>query len=53
MWQNSTPGDNDLNKIEFILPEDASTQIIAFLANWFLKKRFIKILIYIFFIISI
>lgn len=49
-WPNSTLGDNDLNKIEFTLPKDASTQIIAFLAYWILKRRFKKILIYIFFI---
>lgn len=33
---------HDLNKLEFILPEDASTQVQAFLANWFLRRRFLK-----------
>lgn len=35
------PQDQDLNELEFSLPYDSSTQITAFLANWFLK-RFLK-----------
>ena len=34
------PGDYGLNKFESTLPEDASKQVTAFLAYWFLLRRF-------------
>lgn len=37
------PGNHDLNELELILADDASTHLIAFLANWFLRGRLIKI----------
>lgn len=40
MWLRFTSGDYDLNKRESSLPEDASTQRTAFLANWFLRRKF-------------
>lgn len=30
-----TPEDHDFNKYESTLPEDALTQVSAYLANWF------------------
>lgn len=38
MRPNPTPGDQDLNKLESTLSEDASIQITAFLANRFLRR---------------
>lgn len=34
-WPLFTPEDHDFNKFESKLPEDALTQVSAFLANWF------------------
>lgn len=41
----SYPGDHDLYKLEptCTLPEDASTQATACLANWSLQRRILKI----------
>lgn len=39
---HSIPGDHDLNKHENTVPEDASKQVIAFLAKWFFRKGFLK-----------
>ena len=33
------PGDHNLYKLEFTLPEDASTLVTACLADWFLRRR--------------
>lgn len=41
-----TPGDYDLNKLEPTLPEDAFTQVTAFLTGHFLTKLY-KIFFYI------
>lgn len=38
-----TTGDQDLNKLESTLTEDASTPFAIFLAIWFLKKYHLKI----------
>lgn len=40
------PEGHDLNKLEFTLPEDSSTQVTAFLAKWGFR-RFFKIFLYI------
>lgn len=37
LWPHPIPSDYDLNKLVYTLPEDASTQIIDFLAKWFLR----------------
>jgi len=42
LWPHLTTRDNDLNKLESTLSEDASTQVSAFLAKWFLRRRFLK-----------
>lgn len=48
--QNSTfppfhcisPGDHGMNELKYLIhvPEDASMQVLAFLATWFLRKKF-------------
>lgn len=38
---------NDLNKLEFSVPENASKQVTTCMVNWFLI-RFLKIFLYIF-----
>lgn len=35
-------GDHCLNKVESIVPKDASTQVSAFLAKWFISGRILK-----------
>lgn len=40
MWPYSNPGDHDLNKFKSTLPENAATQVRAFLAKWFEKENF-------------
>ena len=42
MWPNLIPGDNDLYKHESTPFEVASTQVSAFLAKWFMRRRFMK-----------
>lgn len=37
-----TPENHDLNKLESTSPEDASTQVSNFLANWFMRKKILK-----------
>lgn len=39
----SYPGIHDLNKLKSSQPEDAFTQICAFLSQWFLRRSFSKI----------
>lgn len=39
---------NDLNKLEFSVPENASKQVTTCMVNWFLIRRFLKIFLYIF-----
>lgn len=34
------PGDHELNKFKYILPEDAISQVSSFLANRFLRRLF-------------
>lgn len=41
-----TPWDHDLNRLESKLPEDASIQVKASLATWFLRRRFKNIFIF-------
>lgn len=49
-WPHPTPGDYDMNKLSSVLPEGASIQVSAFLANWFwedffkMSTNFVKIL---------
>ena len=43
LWPHPTPGGHDFHKLEFTLPEDASTQVSAFLVLWFMRRRFLKI----------
>ena len=33
LWPHPTPGGHDFHNFEFTLPEDASTQVSAFLAD--------------------
>lgn len=39
--------EHDLKKIEFTLPKDASIQCLSIAANWFLRKIFSEIFIFI------
>ena len=39
---HSTPGGHDLNKLEFPLYQEAFVEISAFLAQWFLRRRFLN-----------
>ena len=43
MWPHPTPRDHDFHNFESTLPEDASTQVSAFLADYFLRRRILKI----------
>ena len=43
LWPHPTPGGNDFQNFESTLPEDAVTQVSAFLADYFLRRRFFKI----------
>lgn len=40
LWLHPTPEDNDWNKYQSKLPEEASTQFTAFMADWFLRRIF-------------
>lgn len=42
------PRDHDVNRCEYTLPEDALIWVTAFLADWFLRRRFFKIFLNIF-----
>ena len=42
LWPHPIPGDHDFHNFESTLPEDASTQVSTFLAEWFLRRRFLK-----------
>ena len=44
LWPHRTPGGHDLNKLESPLYQEASIKISAFLAQWFLRRRFLKII---------
>lgn len=50
LWYHPSPGDHDLNKFESSLPENASTHVIAFMPDRFLRRSF-KIFLYIIFCI--
>lgn len=39
---NHIPGDNDLKKLEFTLPEDVSNHVSASLNELFSRKRFLR-----------
>ena len=43
LWPHPTPGDHDFHNFESTLPRDASTQVSTFLADKFLRRRFLKI----------
>ena len=42
---HSIPGGHDLNKLELESPlyQEASIKLSAFLAQWFLRRRYLKI----------
>lgn len=40
LWAHSTPGDHNLNKLESKIPEDGTTQVIAFWSGFLKKKIF-------------
>lgn len=53
--QNSTPimahpfpGDHDFCKFKFTQPKDPSSQVTSFLADWFLRRRFLNTFLNIF-----
>ena len=43
LWPHPTPGDQDFHNFKSTLSVNASTQVSAFLADLFLRKRFLKI----------
>lgn len=40
LWSYSTPGDDNLNNLEYTLPEDASSDVTAFLARYLMRRTF-------------
>jgi hypothetical protein len=40
LWPHPTPRGHDMNKFESALYQEASMQISAFLAQWFMRRRF-------------
>lgn len=38
LWPHPIPGDHDLNKLESLLPKDASTEVAAIIVKWFLIR---------------
>ena len=43
LWPHPTFGRHDFYNFNSLLPDDATTQVSAFLANWFRRRRFLKI----------
>lgn len=50
LWRQSTNGNHDVDKIEFIQSKHAFTQVTAWQAKCFLRKIFLMIFLYIFLI---